>query len=202
MPAGEGISALDDALERGLGLLDSLCEVFGGSDDGRLHLVFDGSRTMPAKDATNARRRRYGRLLLKCNKCRDQIVYRHLFLHRTRRPALVKLKGLKNFVGEKKKIKRKFQGAAKAAWSFSPEINWYLTQRIDKMWSGGILPKRDHCCLAKITSMIVAPFEADQQLAFQSKVLRGLDRRVAVVSQDSDLLVYSTVDWVYQHFIV
>jgi hypothetical protein len=50
--------------------------------------------------------------------------------------------------------------------------------------------------------MIVAPFEADQQLAFQSKVLRGLERRVAVVSQDSDLLVYSTVDWVYQHFIV
>jgi hypothetical protein len=135
MQAGEGISALDDALERGLGLLDSLCEVFGGSDDGRLHLVFDGSRTMPAKDATNARRRRYihSRLLLKCNKCRDQIVYRHLFLHRTRRPALVKLKGLKNFVGEKKKMKRKFQDA----------VGWYSAK------AGSLLSRQDHehdCC--------------------------------------------------------
>ena len=48
--------------------------------------------------------------------------------------------------------------------------------------------------------MIVAPYEADKQLAYQSKVLCGLERSVAVVSQASDSLVYSRVDCVSFHF--
>ena len=104
----------------------------------------------------------------------------------------MKLRKLGHLNGEPRKLQRKFEAAARTAFTFSEDISFYVLQRIQILKG-----TKTHRSLSKIREILVAPFEADQQLAFLNNKLSNQKREVAVMSQDSDLLVYKNVRYVY-----
>jgi hypothetical protein len=106
---------------------------------------------------------------------------------------------LANLNGEKKKLKKRFESAAKAAFVFSQDISFYVMRRIQTMKS---LEQKAHRSLGKIREMVFAPYEADQELAFLNTKLRNLHREVAVMSQDGDLLAYKNIHTVCPEYVL